>query len=900
MKQILSFLEELTKVEKPLFKAETLAELKYMCRNVSYYNQDIPRILVIGRFKAGKSMLINALAGEKIAAVDALEKTAWIARYWPNEEEFCYYHKKDGSMQEVSVSEFIENTEEDKYPLTFLSEIGRIDVGYQKKEDYFALIDTPGFGSVNEENEKLALDSLKDADIVIYAVDVNKLGNLREEAIVSQIRESGIPMICVGTKYDGDIAHKKNREEVKKMVAKYTPFAEEEIYPVSAKNHMNPTMGKDEGLEELLTFCRQLSVENHVYRRKAEQSKRYSTNCRLTMCLQYLQTELERVQWTRKCFEQEYDYTRSRIRSEMAAFIRKYVSETLYAEYKEELVQTIHRINEQNLGEKGLEMLQNLIPEGYMENYWETLKEQILRKMHELWVEKYKVPSAELMELRGLFQKSEVLRNMDVTQMESLLQLGYSKELSEKGLKLSLGVAGLTSVYEAVFGINAAQVALFGAVFSTGLPIFLIGCGLTTFWLKRRNKSEKNETIDVQKVLERNIAQFAEGVIDSCLNKVEQLDMHLKGICIAAYDKELQASFPKMHSMDYLKEKCQNYLFELTKEQEFLWFFDTELEKVYQEMQNNVCEPKDIYRERCKRINHDLDEIIHDGHNKYALNGGLSSRLGQFENLIFLEEEPYAHFLEDLRELLCVGKSFASKHKKEICSLVEERYIYTRRKEYRIYYGVKDDTKEIEIHYIEAYIKDTKRNRELRYDLANVYPLTDDQIRYKMFDAILSAKKEILVEIPWIMRAAWEKRNSYPMSMKEVFETILQKEPNVKLVIVTGYSVSDKDSTAKKNDTDEMVKYLTDEFSKYKNRVVIYNPCEIHEKCLAVDDTCLMYGSLNYLSNQGIYSDEKINGGSRGRAGEGMAVNECPDNVERMRKVVYERAGQVYQRLASE
>jgi len=1133
MEDVLRFLGEFAKTRKQLITSEKWNELKRICREEEYYDAKLPRILVIGRFKSGKSMLINALIGKKVAAVDALEKTSWIARYWPGKDEFCYLQKKDGSVQEISVNEFIENTENDSYSAKFLEEISRIDVGYQGDKCTYALIDSPGFGSINVENEKRAMDSLKDADLVIYAVDVNKLGNLREQSVISEIKKSGVPMICVGTQYDGDIAQRKTREEVRKMIADYTEFSQSEIYPVSAKIYIKT--GMDEGMDELREFCKKVSVQNQMYRENAASARRYRTNHMLILQLQELQNELLRVKGAKVCFEQEYDYTRSRIRSEMTVFIRQYVLSTLYAEYKPQLVRMVQLIKQQNLGEKGLELLQTMIPEGYMDRYWNNLREVVLQKLHELWQEKYALPNTELAELQTLFQESTMLRNMDIGQMSNFLQLGYNKELSENGMKLSFGVAGLASVYEAVLGVNAAQIALAGAIVSTGLPIMLIGCGLTTYWLKKKQLEENEKNVDVYNAIEKNIENFAECVIDACMKKVEQIDQYLKTTYVAYYDKELQSYLPDAHTMVELLDQCQNHIHKLANELETLVYYDAEgnaavnriyelsgkieglnqelnavctenathrreldkaveecrkiqsekqqieekyndeqeiakqlksnlqktkneiryyqnlaanneraateareevektsahlkesqkreeslkvrlekaktegkhdrdeireleaelssvsgeknklqeklvkanekkkqyeaeikkavdkeqkaqsmlkqteseleikngelqetkkqlnnaheevtrkteemealkkelkersdhviklekeLEKLQVEWDTNTYQPQDEYLGRWEKISTDLDGILHDGRNKYVLNEEMGSGLMQFENLVFLEDEAYAHFLEDIAELLRLGQGFASEHKKNIVTLVDERYIYTRNREYRIYYGVQIDTKEIEISYIETFIQDSEQNRKLRNSLKNQFILEDDQIRYKIFDAVLSAKKEILVAVPWITKKAWENKNDYPMSMENAFEKALQKEPNLRLIITTGISAGESESKDKQQETDWMVEYLKNKFISYKNRVFIYNNREIHIKYLVVDDNCVMQGSLNYLSNQGIYKEKRDDSGSAGRAGENMSVSEYTENVERGRAAVYRRAGQVYRRL---
>src|ERR1039457_4415451 len=73
----------------PLLSTEDVAPLEALVREQSYFSADVPRILLMGRFKAGKSTLINSLVGANVAATDIFEMTSWVARYWPAHEPFC-------------------------------------------------------------------------------------------------------------------------------------------------------------------------------------------------------------------------------------------------------------------------------------------------------------------------------------------------------------------------------------------------------------------------------------------------------------------------------------------------------------------------------------------------------------------------------------------------------------------------------------------------------------------------------------------------------------------------------------------------------------------------------------------------------------------------------------------
>jgi hypothetical protein len=133
------------------------------------------RVAIAGRVKAGKSTLLNALVGERLAPTDAGECTRLVTRYrrGPGYEVVAQRH--DGSRE----------------PLAFQRAAGRLDVrlgGVVERDVAFVdvawptsalesitLIDTPGLASIDDGNSRRTRDFLEfdpdrpgDADAVIY------------------------------------------------------------------------------------------------------------------------------------------------------------------------------------------------------------------------------------------------------------------------------------------------------------------------------------------------------------------------------------------------------------------------------------------------------------------------------------------------------------------------------------------------------------------------------------------------------------------------------------------------------------------------------------------------------------------------------------------------------------
>ena len=146
------------------------------------------RVAIAGRVKAGKSTLLNALVGERLAPTDAGECTKIVSRYSRGAGyEVTAMSGGEEALAEVTASMRDRRVE----PLAFTRSNGTLDIklGALREADIatidvswptssletITLIDTPGLASLNDENSRRTREFLEfdenkpsDADAVIY------------------------------------------------------------------------------------------------------------------------------------------------------------------------------------------------------------------------------------------------------------------------------------------------------------------------------------------------------------------------------------------------------------------------------------------------------------------------------------------------------------------------------------------------------------------------------------------------------------------------------------------------------------------------------------------------------------------------------------------------------------
>jgi GTP-binding protein Era len=165
-------------------------------------------IAIVGRPNVGKSTLLNAILGEKVAIVSNKPQTTR----------------------------------------------NRITGIYTKGDDQFVFLDTPGMhspkNSLGEFMVKAADTSMRDADAVVLVIDTGKEITSVEENVISYLKKSEIPAILALNKID-----MYDREQLAETISKYAAKHDFVAFvPIAAK--------KGKNVPELMDECSKFLSES--------------------------------------------------------------------------------------------------------------------------------------------------------------------------------------------------------------------------------------------------------------------------------------------------------------------------------------------------------------------------------------------------------------------------------------------------------------------------------------------------------------------------------------------------------------------------------------------------------------------------------------------------------------
>ena len=340
-------------------------------------------ISVVGQFKRGKSSLINALLREALLPVAITPLTAVVTEIRQAPDTRAEVRFSSGDACNISITELGQYCGEKENPHNIKGvQTVRLRTPHQPFGSGTVLVDTPGVGSVNQDNTRETMKYLIHSDAVIFVLSVDSPINETEQQFLRDIRQYSPNLWIVVNK--SDMAAQADLREFLDYCSGV--LAEElgsapTLYPVSART--------GDGIGDLK---KQLQNDLEVRRDQLRSSSRQQ---KLQLILGQIRALLTAAEQTASAPQAELEEKRLRLREKQRS-LSSY-GETLHLiskHHTEKLVESIDadmhaqmghlRQDLQRRSEELVHQLHTLPPEGFRRAYQTELEQYLKEQLNAL------------------------------------------------------------------------------------------------------------------------------------------------------------------------------------------------------------------------------------------------------------------------------------------------------------------------------------------------------------------------------------------------------------------------------------------------------------------------------------------------------------------------------------
>ena len=171
---------------------------------IEYSSQaDEVDVVVLGRFKSGKSSLLNALLGRDVLPIDVLPATAVVTRIALGSRDRATVVSEDGNERPVDLDDLSHFVTEKENPDN-AKRVARVDVELAEANALADLrfVDTPGMGSIHRHNTEVTERWLPRVGAALVAISVDQPLSEHDVALLEELRSFTPLVMIVLTKAD--------------------------------------------------------------------------------------------------------------------------------------------------------------------------------------------------------------------------------------------------------------------------------------------------------------------------------------------------------------------------------------------------------------------------------------------------------------------------------------------------------------------------------------------------------------------------------------------------------------------------------------------------------------------------------------------------------------------------